>query len=195
MHDVDQLLKENEVSCDGSDPRTDEDAIETLLLEVGLNNCLSRFAKIRQAHLYVIAEMSQGVFCSFEAGQHLRCIHARVSGVVGVREIDECRLQADHQDTLLLGHIYLRGSLCLTAGKHRHDARGHRVHRRGISFSRPTWRRRNSALSLGHAWRRLAQQHGGNAVAPTLLGQHEEYRMKREPVAPALLLNTSRSLR
>jgi hypothetical protein len=46
MHHVDQLLKQHEVAWVRSYTCPDKDAIEPLLLELVLNNCLSSFAKV-----------------------------------------------------------------------------------------------------------------------------------------------------
>ncbi len=46
MHDVDQLLKQQEVARNRSYAGPDEDAIEPLLFELVLNDCLRSFTKI-----------------------------------------------------------------------------------------------------------------------------------------------------
>src|SRR5436853_6784918 len=46
MHHVDQLLKQHEVAWNRSYACPDEDAIEPLLLELALNNCLRSFTKV-----------------------------------------------------------------------------------------------------------------------------------------------------
>jgi hypothetical protein len=46
MHHVNQLLKQNEVAWIGSYTCPDKNSIEAPLLELGLNNCLRRLAKV-----------------------------------------------------------------------------------------------------------------------------------------------------
>jgi len=108
VYDVYQLLEQQEVACDRSHACPDEDAIEPLLFQLVLNNCLRSFAKIGQAHLHVIAAVSQACFSGFKAGQYLRRIHARVSCVVGVRKIHQCWLYANHQYAFFVCHIFLQ---------------------------------------------------------------------------------------
>ena len=52
MDNVNQLLKQQEIAWSRSYTCPYKDAIEPLLLELALNNCLSGFAKISKTHLH-----------------------------------------------------------------------------------------------------------------------------------------------
>ena len=113
MHHVDQLLKQYEVAWIRSYTCPDEDAIEALLLEIALNNRFRGFAEVGQTHLHAVPEASQLVFRGFETGQYLRRIHT--GRVAGLREIDQGRIQPDHEYAFLVGHGSLHGEQCSRA--------------------------------------------------------------------------------
>ncbi len=63
MNDVDQLLKKKELTREGSDARTNQNAVETLLLKFCGDNCLCCLAKVNQTMLDVIAKGPETFFC------------------------------------------------------------------------------------------------------------------------------------
>jgi hypothetical protein len=68
MDHVDQLLKQQEVVRVSAYTCPDHDAIELLLLELPLKNCLCSFAKVMHAHLHTVPETSQFVLRGLETG-------------------------------------------------------------------------------------------------------------------------------
>ena len=83
MHDVNQLLEQDEVAWGGPDTRTNQDAVELPPLELGGDHCLRSLAKVSEAILRVIAKSLHPFLGSGESRQHLGGRHARKGGEVG----------------------------------------------------------------------------------------------------------------
>src|SRR5262245_21869250 len=66
MHHIDELLKQQQVAWIRAYSCPDQDAIEPLLLELALNNCLGGFPKVSQTHLHAVPETSQFVLGGLE---------------------------------------------------------------------------------------------------------------------------------
>ncbi len=98
MHDVNQLLEQDDVAWDGPDTRTNQDAVELPPLELGCDDRLRSLTKVGKTMMRVIAKSLQPFFGGGETRQHLCGGHAGKRGVVGIREINECGVQPDNQD-------------------------------------------------------------------------------------------------
>lgn len=59
MHDVDHLLKQQEIAWVGSYASTDKYAVELFLMKFCLKNRFCRFSKIGQTCLHVVSKISQ----------------------------------------------------------------------------------------------------------------------------------------
>ena len=89
MHHIDQLLEQQEVAWIRSYACPDQDAIESLLFELALNDRRRSFAEIGETRLHAVPETSQFVFSGPDAGEYLRRIQAR--RVARLRQINQCR--------------------------------------------------------------------------------------------------------
>lgn len=56
MNDVYKLLEKDEVARDGSDARTNQNAVEPLLLKFCGDHCLCRLTKVNKTMLCVISK-------------------------------------------------------------------------------------------------------------------------------------------
>jgi hypothetical protein len=107
VHDIHELLKQENMSPNGSYTRTNEDAVEPLVLEALRDDGLGGVANIGEAQLRVVSEALSRGFVSVQGGLDLGSIQAGESGVVGRREINELWLQANDQHTCSCGHMHL----------------------------------------------------------------------------------------
>ena len=83
MHDVDQLLEQDEVAWGGSDTRTNQDAIELTPLKLGGDYRLRSLAKVDEALMRVIAKRLQPFFSGGKSRQHFCGGHTWKGGEVG----------------------------------------------------------------------------------------------------------------
>jgi len=95
MNDVNQLLEQEKVTGDGSDTRTNHNAVESLLLESGGDNSFCGLAKIGEAKVCVVAQSLQVFLGGGQPRHYLCCGHARESSVIGIREINKRWFQSD----------------------------------------------------------------------------------------------------
>ena len=100
MHEVNQFLKQDEVSWNHADARANHDAVELLLFELGQNDRFRSLAKIGQANARVVANRLQTFLIGGHSRHHSCGVHAGKGGEGGVRKIDQCGIQADKQHTL-----------------------------------------------------------------------------------------------
>ena len=100
MHEVNQFLKQDEVSWNHADARANHDAVELLLFELGQNDRFRSLAKIGQANARVVANRLQTFLVGGHSRHHSCGVHAGKGGVGGIGEIDQCGIQADNQHTL-----------------------------------------------------------------------------------------------
>jgi len=82
MNDVNKLLEKNEVARDGSDARTNQNAVEPLLLKFCGDHRLCRLTKVNKTMLCVIAKSLQTFFCCGDSRQHLLSRQARECGEI-----------------------------------------------------------------------------------------------------------------
>ena len=100
MHEVNQFLKQDEVSWNRANARANHDAVKLLLFELGQNDRFRSLAKIGQANARVVANGLQTFLVAGHSRHHFRDGHAGKGGVGGIGEIDQCGIQADNQHIL-----------------------------------------------------------------------------------------------
>ena len=82
MHDVNQLLEQNEVAWSAPDTSTYQDAVELPPLEFGGDHCLRSLTKVGQTIVRVIAKSLHPFDGGVESRHHLCGVHARKGGEV-----------------------------------------------------------------------------------------------------------------
>ncbi len=97
MHDVNELLEQDEVAWDDPDTRTNQDAVELPPLELRGDYRLSSLTKVGETMKRVIAEILQPFLGGGESRQYLCGGHAGKPGIVGIREINQFGVQPDNQ--------------------------------------------------------------------------------------------------
>jgi hypothetical protein len=100
MHEVNQLLKQDEVSWNRTDTRANHDAVELLLFELGQNDRFGSLAKIGQADARFVTTSLQMFLVCGQSRHHSGGGHVRIGGVGGIGEIDQCGIQSNNQHTL-----------------------------------------------------------------------------------------------
>ena len=71
--------------------------------ELGYDHRLRSLTKVGEAKMHVAAKGLQPFLLGGVSGQRLCGVQAGKSGVVGIREINECGFQPDYQEALLGG--------------------------------------------------------------------------------------------
>ncbi len=82
MHDVNQLLEQDEVAWGAPDTRTYQDAGELPPLELGGDHRLRSLTKVGQTIMRVIAKSLHPFYGGGESRYHLCGVHARKGGEV-----------------------------------------------------------------------------------------------------------------
>lgn len=83
MHDVNQLLEQDEIAWDGPDTRANQDAVKLPPLELGGDDRLRSLTKVGETIMRVIPKSLHPIYGGVESRQNLCGRHAGKCGEVG----------------------------------------------------------------------------------------------------------------